>query len=994
MANYRKSFNFRSGVQVDNDRFLVDGRGNVGVGTSAPNRPLDVYGRARINDQLETQDFQVSGVSTFQGMVSVGASIFANSETGIISATSYRGDGTLLAGVIAIATNGWVVNAGTLSTDFNAYVGPFEPGEGLDHLPVAEGSFQVGKGSSTFTVQPTGLIGLGTTLPTERLDVRGNLIVSGLSTFQSHVDITGDISVLSNFEVSGLSTFTDDVEFNNNINVDGNSEFAYINVTGISTSADLYVTGVSTFGNPNIETDNLKIDNLGNIALQPSRLITFSGNNTSVGIRWTSSLGMEIYNDYNLGGDDRKITIQSLREGDIVLKGQYDNRAVFTNNGATITGITSTTDLIVAGVSTFSSETNFDGVVNIPDGDGIKFGTSSDYAQLYSSSGEFYLRNTEGSGSGTLLLQGRTGVHIYGGGTAIDDLGLSVESGVSLLKHQGTTKAQTADYGFGVTGRLTTNDLSSSGISTFNTLRSNSIGIGTNVFSSDLILNKDSSVSVDFVSTQGSVTLSLGRDLSGGNNSSIIKYIPTSENLEISNRGSGDLTFRTHTGTGDLIGVTTGGFLFRTGQSDTILAHLRSDGRFAVNQEVSEDQELDFNLISNGNALVKGNLQVLNNLDLSAGIATILDLEVTNPAVFPSNQNFNTTSGTSTLSDLRINDLFSVTGISSFIGVTTHYGTVCFGIKDPENGELYGAEADSIVKSYNEIRTFGSQIGLSSSPIYYDYLTAYDGEVDSVGPIQDPRDQNLLANYIADPTKIIPAFGYGDIQLKTGGMSIITQDYINIHPSIAQSTTGSWTGLTPAENIGMGLEYVNNTNLCMVGINTLFTRSIVDIGFAGPTMNSYIIPPRLNTADIATVSILWDPVEGNGLPGHTRSFQSTPDGLVTGGILFDIQKNQLKVATDSKTFSGIATFTNNGSGYESFVPPTVTNTQRTTLTDAGIPAGSVVYNTTNDALEQYDGTTWTSYVKKSTSDDISISVSGSNLVITVAGVGSTSLTLA
>ena len=73
MANYRKSFNFRSGVQVDNDKFLVDGRGNVGVGTSAPSRPLDVYGKARVNDQLETEDFQVVGVSTFQGMVSVGS---------------------------------------------------------------------------------------------------------------------------------------------------------------------------------------------------------------------------------------------------------------------------------------------------------------------------------------------------------------------------------------------------------------------------------------------------------------------------------------------------------------------------------------------------------------------------------------------------------------------------------------------------------------------------------------------------------------------------------------------------------------------------------------------------------------------------------------------------------------------------------------------------------------------------------------------------------
>ena len=158
-------------------------------------------------------------------------------------------------------------------------------------------------------------------------------------------------------------------------------------------------------------------------------------------------------------------------------------------------------------------------------------------------------------------------------------------------------------------------------------------------------------------------------------------------------------------------------------------------------------------------------------------------------------------------------------------------------------------------------------------------------------------------------------------------------------------------------------------------------------------MNSYVIPPRLNTNDIETVSSLWDPTVSSGLSGHTRSKQSTPDGLVTGGILFDIEKNQLKVATDSKTFSGIATFTNNGSGHESFVPPTVTDAERTTLTNAGIPVGSVVYNTTNNALEQYDGTVWTSFVKKTTSDDISVSVSGTDLTITVDGVGSVTLTL-
>ena len=42
MANYRKSFNFRNGVQVDNDNFIVDANGLVGIGTSVPSEFLDV----------------------------------------------------------------------------------------------------------------------------------------------------------------------------------------------------------------------------------------------------------------------------------------------------------------------------------------------------------------------------------------------------------------------------------------------------------------------------------------------------------------------------------------------------------------------------------------------------------------------------------------------------------------------------------------------------------------------------------------------------------------------------------------------------------------------------------------------------------------------------------------------------------------------------------------------------------------------------------------
>ena len=36
MPNYKKSFNFRNGVQVDDDNFIVNPNGLVGIGTSFP----------------------------------------------------------------------------------------------------------------------------------------------------------------------------------------------------------------------------------------------------------------------------------------------------------------------------------------------------------------------------------------------------------------------------------------------------------------------------------------------------------------------------------------------------------------------------------------------------------------------------------------------------------------------------------------------------------------------------------------------------------------------------------------------------------------------------------------------------------------------------------------------------------------------------------------------------------------------------------------------
>ena len=50
MSNYTKSFNFRNGVQVDDSSLVVNAAGLVGVGTTRPEKRLDV---------LETQEYRV-----------------------------------------------------------------------------------------------------------------------------------------------------------------------------------------------------------------------------------------------------------------------------------------------------------------------------------------------------------------------------------------------------------------------------------------------------------------------------------------------------------------------------------------------------------------------------------------------------------------------------------------------------------------------------------------------------------------------------------------------------------------------------------------------------------------------------------------------------------------------------------------------------------------------------------------------------------------------
>ena len=220
MANIRKSFSFRNGVQVDEDNFIVNANGLVGIGTSIPSQNLDVRGTAKVVGLVTASDLFISGVSTISE-IQVGSAITIG-NSGVITATSYFGDGATLSN---LPTSQWLdVDAGLGFTSIyaqgNVGIATTDP----------RTSFQVGG-----TPGVAGKRGVG-------INSIGNIQATGIITATSFVGaLTGNVSGNVTGDLTGA--VTGNVTGNLTGNVDGN-----INSTGLSTFATLSVTGLVNVG--------------------------------------------------------------------------------------------------------------------------------------------------------------------------------------------------------------------------------------------------------------------------------------------------------------------------------------------------------------------------------------------------------------------------------------------------------------------------------------------------------------------------------------------------------------------------------------------------------------------------------------------------------------------------------------------------------------------------------------------------------------------------
>jgi hypothetical protein len=169
------------GLHSVDDVFNITGAGNVGIGTTSPAYKLDVSSDIRIGEGLTMSPNEGS-------LYSVNGALSYYSST----------NGVYLNGA---GTNGWLrLNASGVENNNNS----------INIYGAAAGGYiELRTGGSTrIHIQNGGNVGIGTTSPSDKLDVSGNARTSGYVLVNNHSDNTLGYRILNtnNFAVSAMFT--------------------------------------------------------------------------------------------------------------------------------------------------------------------------------------------------------------------------------------------------------------------------------------------------------------------------------------------------------------------------------------------------------------------------------------------------------------------------------------------------------------------------------------------------------------------------------------------------------------------------------------------------------------------------------------------------------------------------------------------------------------------------------------------------------------------
>ncbi len=256
MANYRKSFNFRNGVQVDDDNFIVRSSGLVGIGTSQPAENLDILGSAR-----------VSGLTTTNSLFARNGTVGVLTST-TLNVTNQTATNLLVSGIATV--NGNI----TLGNNINVDVLTLGAKISGSIIPSSNGTLDLGSSSSYWnTIYANSYQNFALAdLPTGSESTFAADRVLKVKSDGSGYELV-DIILLNAYQLGGLGLSNDDTM---HIGI-GTTVSSQLQISGIATARFYVGERVKVFGITSF-TDNTSVDppDVSSYATQVGAAVGFS----------------------------------------------------------------------------------------------------------------------------------------------------------------------------------------------------------------------------------------------------------------------------------------------------------------------------------------------------------------------------------------------------------------------------------------------------------------------------------------------------------------------------------------------------------------------------------------------------------------------------------------------------------------------------------------------------------------------------------------------
>ena len=622
MANIKKSFNFRSGVQVDDDNLVVSPTGLIGIGTTVPTQALDIRG-----------DFVCSGLTS-----AVNAKV-----TGVLTATSFNPTEIIGAGVS--------IKAGIITGEAGDIVTYFGDGSNLLNLPTSQWE-DTNAGFAVSSIYNRGsTVGIATTNPQSTLQV-GNDPNNG--------QIGVGIASAGHIKVSGAITATT-----------YSGDFAGT-VSGTTTGKINVTSGISTFNNVQVSGIITAPSGQNKIPALYATLNDLPSATEYHGMfAHVHATGKGYYSHAGAWFE----LVNKNTAGNVELSGDIDVDGHTNLDNVSIAGVTTFSDDVVIGVGAtvgIGTTVIFDDDVKLKFGstDGLEIyhsqnlaGTNDSY--IDSSARNLFIRlNTETDNGGNIALQAKKDEH----GILIHD------DGAVDLYYDNTKRLATSGIGATVFGQLDTTHIDATGIITATTaLNTPLLGIGTDNPANDIQVRKNGNTEIQITSDTGSAGITVGREPSTANtNNAEFRYgaispsfpYSSAQSLDLINYGTGNFNYHL---SANNAGSAAGDFHWHKGKNNARLMTLTNTGRLGIGITLPTEA-----LDVGGNAKIRGTttfddiVTIQGGLNIAAGSLTVGD--ITTNIIGNITGNVNATSGLSTFFNIKVtgtNSNFAAIGIKT-----------------------------------------------------------------------------------------------------------------------------------------------------------------------------------------------------------------------------------------------------------------------------------------------------------------------------------------